>query len=69
MERLKGGIFITSKEIQLLTNCHPQRARYEHLQIRDALGKTNRCLTVKEYCDYKGLNMEEVVAYLNQYRH
>jgi len=68
MEKLKGGIFITPKEIELVTGLSINRARMEHLAIRDALGKTGKRLTVKEFCEYNLLDLNEVISYINPYR-
>lgn len=68
MEELKGGIFISPKEIQMLTGYSIQVARREHLAIRDSMGRKSKRLTVKEYCDYFELDFQEVVSYLNPYR-
>jgi len=68
MERLKNGIFISCKEIQMLTGYSEKMARKEHLSIRDALGKKTKRLTVQEYCDYHLLDFAEVVAYINPFR-
>ncbi len=67
-QQLKGGIFITPKEIQILTNHSFRRSQVEHQSIRDALGKKGKRLTVKEYCEYEQLDYQEVVAALNPYR-
>lgn len=68
MERLKGGIFITPKDIEIITGRSPKRARIEHQSIRDALGKKGKWLTVSEYCQYYELNLEEIISYINPYR-
>jgi len=68
MERLKGGIFITPKEIQQLSGISHNRAQREHQTIRDALGKTSNRLTVREYCQYHQLNLDEVIDYINSIR-
>jgi hypothetical protein len=67
-ERLKGGIFIHAKDIQLLNNCSLKQAKAEHLTIRDILQAKPRKLTVKAYCEYLGLDYQTVVEYLNPYR-
>lgn len=67
-QQLKGGIFITPKEIELITGLSRNRAYLEHLAIRDALGKTGKRLTVREFCKYNLLDYDEVVAYINPYR-
>ena len=68
MERLKKGIFITPKDIQLLTGFVNSTAKREHKTIRDVLGKKRRRLTVSEYCDYYEIDFQEVVAYINPFR-
>ncbi|WP_343636308.1 hypothetical protein [Fluviicola sp.] len=67
-QQLKGGIFITPKEIELITGLSINRARLEHQAIRDALGKPGNRLTVREFCEYNLLDFDEVVAYINPYR-
>jgi len=68
MERLKRGIFITPKEIQILTGFAKTTAQREHKLIRDSLSRSTKRLTVREYCNYFEINFQEVVNYLNQYR-
>ena len=67
-ERLKGGIFITAKEIQILNGGAINNARIEHRVIRDSLGIKSKRLTVMAYCDYWGVEYQTVVSYLNPYR-
>jgi len=69
MEELKGGLLITSKEIQAITGYTFKAAQKEHRAVRDALGKTkSKRLTVKEYCEYYELDYNEIVIFLNPYR-
>ncbi|MCB0396824.1 MAG: hypothetical protein KDD36_09235 [Flavobacteriales bacterium] len=69
MVELKGGIFLSVKELMILTGkTRYEYARKEHKAIRDALGKSKRKLTVKEYCEYEGVPRQEVVEVLNAYR-
>lgn len=69
MEKLRGGIFISPKDIQNLYGWQNIRsAQREHQSIRDALGIGNGLLTLKQFCEYKNLNEEEVISYLNPYR-
>lgn len=67
--RIRGGILITPKDIQLITgsSCNAS-ARREHLNIRDALGIKGKRITIKTYCDYWELNYEEIVNFLNDNR-
>ena len=67
-QQLKGGLFITPKEIELITGLSIKRARIEHQTIRDTLGKKGKRLTVREFCTYNLLDFNEIVAYINPYR-
>ena len=68
MEKLKGGIFITPKDIQILNNCSLRNAQREHLIVRKELDVSLHKLTVEAYCTYWKLNYEIVIGYLNPYR-
>lgn len=68
MEELRGGLLITTKEIQLITGFTLKVAQREHRCVRDALGKKSKRLTIKEYCTFYELNYEEIVSFLNTYR-
>jgi hypothetical protein len=68
MEELKGGIYITPKDIQILKGCAINAARREHLTIRDALGKSKNYLTIFEYCTYCEVEPTDIIRYLNQFR-
>ncbi|MEZ4921865.1 MAG: hypothetical protein R2780_01725 [Crocinitomicaceae bacterium] len=67
-EKLKGGIYITPKDIQVLNNCNIQQARIEHRTVRDILGVDKKKLTVLAYCEYYKLDYELVISYINPYR-
>lgn len=69
LTELKGSIFLTVKELQLLTGyAHYESARREHQAIRDAHQPGKRRLMVAEYCQYEGISYLEVVERLNKYR-
>ena len=68
MEELKGGLLITTKEIQAITGFTFKVAQREHKTVRDALGKKSKRLSVKEYCEYFELDYQEIVSFLNPYR-
>lgn len=68
MERLKGSIFITAKDIQIITECSLRAAKTEHKTIRDVLGVLHKRLTVKQYCDYWGIDYDMVVFQINNFR-
>lgn len=68
MERLKGGVFLNTKDVQVLTGKSYKNSNKELIAVRDALGKKSNRITVKEYCDYYEINYEEIVVFLNQHR-
>jgi len=69
MPKLKGGIFLSVKDLMILSgNKHYQNAWRELRTILDGFGSDKRKITVKEYCHYEGIDFTEVTEYLNQYR-
>lgn len=69
------GIFITVKDLMILHGSNSYEAmRRQHKAVRDALtsktkkeaGKIKPYLTVKEYCRYMDLSLEEVCAFLKR---
>ncbi len=68
MERLKGSIFISAKDIQIISECSITTARREHRAIRDALGIKHPRLTVKQFCEYWKINYDMVVFQINNFR-
>lgn len=68
-KKLKGGTLITARDILLITGKTSLNGAYiEHRQVRDALGKKKNRLTVKEYCEYWELNLEEILEFLIENR-
>lgn len=68
-KQFKGGMFITPRDIQIITGTMSDRvARREHLSIRDALGKRSGRITIKEYCDYWEIDLNETLEFLLKYR-
>jgi len=68
MEQLKGGIFLTAKDLSLVSGHTLKSAHREHLAIRDALGIKSKKLTIRQYCEYNQLDEQEVIQYLNNFR-
>jgi hypothetical protein len=68
MTKLKGGIFITAKEIQLMNGCHLRTAYTKHRFVRESLKIKGKHLTVKQYCEFEGIDPDEVIELLNPYR-
>ncbi|MBI3136056.1 MAG: hypothetical protein HYZ14_15370 [Bacteroidetes bacterium] len=67
-ELLKGGIYMTTKDIELINGCSLRHAQREHRMVRDILRVRPNKLTVKAYCEYMELNYQEIIKYLNHYR-
>jgi len=62
---MEGGIFLTIKDLMNLLGCKQyNNAQREHLAIRDSLGKKEKKLTVKEYCDYEQIDFNYVWEFL-----
>lgn len=62
---MEKGIFLTVKDLMRLTGGDNETsAQRTHRTIRDALRKNKRKLTIQEYCDYEGLNFDEIWAFL-----
>lgn len=68
MEKLKGSIFISAKDIMVLNDCSESTAKREHRTIRDTLGIKHGKLTVKQYADYWSIDYDLVVFKVNEYR-
>lgn len=68
MEKLKGSEFISPKDIQIVTDCCRTTAYVEHQRVRDALGIKHSKLTVKQYADYWGIELDRIVFKINDYR-
>ncbi len=68
VEKLKGGIFLTPKDIQNLQDCTLNTARIEHRTIRDTLGIKHGKLTIKQWADYWEIDIELVIFKLNDSR-
>lgn len=67
--KIKGSIFITVKEIQILIGSPSYEvARREHAKVRKELNNKGKYLTIKDYCSYFEIPFDHVVEYLNQYR-
>lgn len=68
MEKLKGSIYISPKDIQIINDCSLRYAQREHQTIRDNLGIKNGRLTVKAYCEYWGISYDLVIFHINEFR-
>jgi len=66
MEQLKGSIYLTPKDIQIIVGVGINAARKEHMAIRTALSKAR--ITVMDYCSYWKTSIEEVINCLNKNR-
>lgn len=68
MEKLKGSIFISPKELQILMDCSRNTAYKTHLSIRDALNIQTKKLPVVEYIKFIGANPDDIIPVINQFR-
>jgi len=67
--RLKGSILVTVKEIQIIIGSSSYEvARREHQKVRQALKKTSKYLTLKEYCEYFEIPYNDAIEFINRYR-
>jgi hypothetical protein len=61
----KGGIFLTVKDLMLLTgSCSYQSCSRLHRTIRDAIAANKRKITIREYCNYEGIDYTEIWEFL-----
>ena len=68
-EDIKGGLFISTKEIQLITGSTCIRtAQKEHKKIRKKLGIKSGRLTIRQYCDFWQLSYQDAISFLKRYR-
>lgn len=59
------GIFLEIKQLMQLTGTNSYKsAQKQHKTIREAIAPGKRKLTIREYCQYEGLNYDEVIAVL-----
>ncbi len=62
---MEGGIYLTIKDLMQLTGSDSYKSTAKsHKAIRDSLAADKRKLTIKEYCDYEGLNFSEISSYI-----
>ena len=64
-KKLHGAMLITTRDIQLIlrTSCE-RTAQQDHKLVRDGLGKNRKRLTIKQYCDYWELDLEDTLNFL-----
>ncbi|MBD3638150.1 MAG: hypothetical protein HUJ25_12430 [Crocinitomicaceae bacterium] len=67
-ERLKGSLYISTKDIQVLNGCSLRHAQRELKALTDILQIRRDRITVKAYCEYWGLDYDEVISHINPYR-
>lgn len=67
-EKLKGGLFITTKDLQNLNDSGLRRAQLELRTLANILEVDRNKVTVSAYCDYYGLDYSEVVNHINTFR-
>jgi hypothetical protein len=58
---MEGSIFLSIKDLQrLLGSENYNTANKLHLSVRDALCKKSKYITIKEYCEYEGLEFNYI---------
>lgn len=59
------GIFLSIKDLQLLLGCEHYNTAQKHFQcLLDTLKKKSKHISIKEYCQYEGLDFEYVWEFL-----
>lgn len=66
--KLIGSENITPTEIHLIMGADIDIAVREHEHIRNHLGHHSNDLLVSQYCQFNGLDNNEITQFLNQYR-
>lgn len=67
--KLKGSIYLSIKELMILTGKNSYKsAQRGHQAIRDSIIVGKKKLTVKEYCEFEGINKIEVINFINNFR-
>ena len=61
----KGGIFLTVKDLMLLTGSNSyQSCSRLHRTIRDAIASDKKKITIREYCNYEKIDFNEIWKFL-----
>lgn len=66
MEKLKGGIYIEPKDIQIINGKSIQTARREYNLLLITLQKDK--ITIIDYCNYWKVDIDFTIEHLNKYR-
>ncbi len=66
--KLIGSENITLEEIQRITGYDPEGSIREYLHIIKSLGTGSTDLMVSQYCQFNGLDENEITEFLNQFR-
>ena len=60
-----GSELITPEEIQIITGLDYEAAVRDHAYVRECIGSQSNDLMVSQYCEFHGLDTEEVDAALH----
>ena len=67
---MSRGIFLSIKDLMFLTGSDNYKSCAKaHRAIRDALATNKRKLTIKEYCDFEKLSLEEILLEIGKIHH
>jgi len=67
-EQLNGSLYISTKDILILNGCSLRHAQRELKTLSDILQIRRDKITVSAYCEYWGLDYNEVVRHINPFR-
>jgi len=65
---MKGGMFISNKDIQLLENCSERTAQRVRSKIKKHFNKEGSKITIQEYSEFYEISKEEVTEFLRDNR-
>ena len=61
---MKGGMFISNKDIQLIENCSERTAQRIRNKIKRHFNKEGSKITIQEYAEFNEISKEEVTEFL-----
>jgi len=65
---MKGGMFISNKDIQLIENCSERTAQRVRSKIKKHYNKKGSKVTIQEYAEFYEISKEEITEFLRYNR-
>lgn len=65
---MKGGMFVSILDIQLMENCSERTAQRIHSKIKKQFDKKSSKVSIREYASFREISEEEVTEYLRYNR-